>query len=141
MTQETLIIALAPAGWALWGLGGRGVMGTKTWRRELWPLWCAGWAFAAIGDWRYAFTGFVVGDAVHRMPYGESTSWGMRGVTALCLGLWTMGFMAPLWAALWVSGWFFSHLWLSRRFNQYTWRWVETSTGLWQGVAITLGLS
>ena len=87
MSQELLILLLPPVGWVLAWLGGRGVLGTKIWIREGWPLYCALIGVLAGQPWWQMALGAAAMDVAYRLPRGEGEPLWVDVLTALALGV------------------------------------------------------
>lgn len=140
MTQETIIGLLPTLGWLCWWATGRGVLGTKIWRREIFPIACGILALASGLVWWRALLGVITADIAHRMPYWDDDPIFLTLLTTICIGGWVVVFGAPLifWPV--ISGWFFISSIISHKDNNYTWAWTEAITGLLQGIAVTVGI-
>lgn len=147
MTPEQRLLIYPLLGAALWWATGRGLFGTKAWRRILWPLamavatWSTGYAVSR------ALWVFMVGWWVHSGGYGgdvaakfvnagmiESYLWFL----ALSLGGWTLIAGAAWWWLFVIALWFRGMLWWSHKNNDVPHALTEEITGLLQGIAIAL---
>lgn len=130
MSVEVAWVALPPLGWLLWAAGGTW---EKRWRRVAWPL-LLGLGLGALGVswWRSAAVACSVWVACS-LGYGDGVPWPRRLCVAAGHGL-ALTWVRWSWAApLVMLGVFGGQLWLSRRWNRWTWKLVEGSTGMAQG--------
>lgn len=137
MGSLELRIGLLPAlGWLLWWAGGRGLLGTKAWRREIWPA-AASLLLILTGAawWRCLFAAPFM-DVAHRLGYGSNDTLAERALACAAIGASVVLFGAPWGWGVFIAVWFAGLYAASLRWNWVTWSAVEASTGLWQGVAL-----
>ena len=114
MNKELLILILPPTGWILWWMGGRGILGTKTWRRDVLPIIFSIVAILSGAIWWRVVLGGASMAIIHRLGYGNMLP-GWRQLLTMSL----LGFPLILFGAAWywwiiISGWFMVSTWLSR---------------------------
>lgn len=141
LSQEVLVGLLPAQGYLLWYLGGRGWLIGKTWRRYVWPVYVGLIALLASCAWPRVLLGVALMILAHALGYGDRASWPKRIAVGLSLGLCLLPFGVAWWAGLLVGLLFLTGYVLSRRFNGFTWAWVESLTGLGQGIALVAGLT
>lgn len=136
MSQELLILLLPPVGWVLAWLGGRGVLGTKIWIREGWPLYCALIGVLAGQPWWQMALGAAAMDVAYRLPRGEGEPLWVDVLTALALGVCTVAYGAWWGWTVLIAAWFLGSMAVSMANDRYTWAWTETITAALQGIAL-----
>ena len=141
LSQEVLVGVLPAQGYLLWYLGGRGWLIGKNWRRYVWPAYVGVFALLASCAWPRVLLGVALMVLAHSLGYGDRASWLKRIGVALSLGLCLLPFGVAWWAGLLVGCAFLLGMLCSRRWNSVTWAWVESMTGLTQGMALVGGLS
>jgi len=136
--SEPSMIVLLTLGPMLWMIGGTF---WKPARRFVWPV-IAGITLVGLVSW-WVWAGVVatmIGTAC--LPYGERTPWWLKNMVFASLGAHVI-WLDPIFGLWWALGMGIIGsclMLLSKRFNRFTWKVVESIFGLSQAVGIILGV-
>lgn len=143
MFERDALWALPGVGWVCWRLGGSG----KKWiRRFAWPLVIV---VIAVSFGTALFLALVMGLCLivsHSLGYSpERTSPVVRAGIGLSFGY---ALLPILWPSPWLAvssglvlmSWFCGSMAVSRKYNWFTWGWVEGGVGFLQGWYVAAAL-
>ena len=143
MFERDALWALPGIGWACWRLGGSG---QKWIRRFAWPVAIAFLAYLHGITLLYSIAMGCLLSLSHSLGYSpERTPPLVRAAIGLSFGY---ALLPILWSSPWLAAssglvlmsWFLGSMAASRKYNWFTWGWVEGGVGFLQGWYVALAL-